>query len=144
MCGEGGCKARQYQFNSLLGVLHDGDYLALLNPYLRQGRQSLAAVLADKESCSALGSGGGTWKQWKNTGSALQQNKKPQHVSNPIFSHHRMYSSHSQNNDGITHSGKVKCFYWTHIPGQKPQYSMQVLLEVFSANTGTPRELYGA
>lgn len=28
VCGEGGCKARQYQFNSLLGVLHDGGFLA--------------------------------------------------------------------------------------------------------------------
>lgn len=59
VCGEGGCNARQYQFNSLLGVLHDGGFLAWLNPYLRQGRQSLAVDLADKESCSALGSEGG-------------------------------------------------------------------------------------
>lgn len=28
VCGEGGCKARQYRFNSLLGVLHDGGFLA--------------------------------------------------------------------------------------------------------------------
>lgn len=28
VCGDGGCKARQYQFNSLLGVLHDGGFFA--------------------------------------------------------------------------------------------------------------------
>lgn len=27
VCGEGGCKARQYQFNSSLVVLHDGVFL---------------------------------------------------------------------------------------------------------------------
>lgn len=36
--------------------------------------QSFATDLADKSS--ALGSEGGSQKQWKNTGSALQQNKK--------------------------------------------------------------------
>lgn len=106
-----------------------------LSPCLRQG---LATDLADKDICSALGTGaGGIWKQWKSTGSAPRQNRKPQRVSNPICSHQSMFSSAPLNNDGITHMGKVKRILLLSKIYLDRSQSMQFSSEVFSADTGT-------
>lgn len=38
VCGERGCRVRQYWFNSLLGVLHDGGFFSMSKPLFKAGQ----------------------------------------------------------------------------------------------------------
>lgn len=108
-----------------------------LSPCLRQG---LATDPADKDVCSALGSrAGGSGSSGRVLGLLLSKTESHS-VSNPIWSHQRVFSSVPPNNDGITHMGKVKHILLPskiYLDRSHSIYSMQFSSEVFSADTGT-------
>lgn len=61
----------------------------MIKPLFKAGQEEFAD-LADKESCSPLGSGGGPESSGRILGLLFSKIKKPQHVSNLIFSHQSM------------------------------------------------------